>query len=295
LTGVSRLPFDPEEKGQGYVRPRAFLYRQGAAWRATWLRPDGVTCYRVTLFFRWRRERIAGCWKLHLEPRRVGVVVHEGDAGTPVARLPGEAVDTLIAFLAQHWPGVSADVLRTWLAQLRTTGPERGAWAIPGLEHLPSRGGRGNIALTEEQRMLLIETAETLKGHERRLFMARTVKALGRGGQRRAEAELGWNRVTVRKGMRELESGLYCLGAYAERGRKRAEERLPGLLRDIWAIKAARPGGRMSAGEVRRRLIVQKGYHDEELPCERTIRAKLNQLNRHGRRCGRPENGTVPR
>lgn len=35
---------------------------------------------------------------------------------------------------------------------------------------------------------------------------------------------------------------------------------------------------RLSAGEVRRQLIAQKGYTAEELPCERTIATKLNAL-----------------
>ena len=62
------------------------------------------------------------------------------------------------------------------------------------------------MELTPEVKSLLIETAKELKGSARWLFMARTVKALGKGGQRKAERELGWDRKTIRKGMRELES-----------------------------------------------------------------------------------------
>ncbi len=35
---------------------------------------------------------------------------------------------------------------------------------------------------------------------------------------------------------------------------------------------------RISAAEVRRRLIARKGYTDEELPTQQTINAKLNLL-----------------
>ena len=49
---------------------------------------------------------------------------------------------------------------------------------------------------------VLIDTALALKGSQKRLFLARTVKAMGRGGQRWAEEHLGWSRVTIRKGMR---------------------------------------------------------------------------------------------
>ena len=43
------------------------------------------------------------------------------------------------------------------------------------------------MELVEETKKLLIETAKDLKGRTRRLFMARTVLALGKGGQRLAE------------------------------------------------------------------------------------------------------------
>ncbi len=58
------------------------------------------------------------------------------------------------------------------------------------------------MELTDELKSLLIDTAKQLKGSARRLFLARTVKALGPGGASRAERDLGWNRKTIRKGMR---------------------------------------------------------------------------------------------
>jgi hypothetical protein len=48
------------------------------------------------------------------------------------------------------------------------------------------------MELTNSVKALLIETAKSLKGSARRVFMARTVKELGPGGQRRAASELGW-------------------------------------------------------------------------------------------------------
>src|SRR5712691_10855044 len=92
------------------------------------------------------------------------------------------------------------------------------------------------MELTDALKALFVETAQSLKGSARRLFMARTVKELGLGGQRRAERELGWSRVTIRKGLHELESGSRCLDAFAARGRKRAEDHLPSLLTAITAI-----------------------------------------------------------
>lgn len=145
------------------------------------------------------------------------------------------------------------------------------------------------MELTDSLKTMLIETARSLKGSARRLFMARTVNELGKGGQQRAARELGWGRMTIRKGLRELDSGLACLDAYALRGRKRAEDHLPNLLTDIKAIvdsqsqadpqfRTQRLYTRLTAIEVRRQLIAQKGYTAAELPTAETIGAKLNAL-----------------
>jgi hypothetical protein len=136
---------------------------------------------------------------------------------------------------------------------------------------------------------VLIDTAKTLKGSQRRVFMARTVDAMGRGGQIWAGAHLRWNRETIRKGMHELRSGMTCVDAFHCRRRKPAEEHLPRLLDDIRAIadghsqadprfQTDRLFTRISAAEVRRQLIASKGYTDEQLPTQQTINKKLNLL-----------------
>jgi hypothetical protein len=136
---------------------------------------------------------------------------------------------------------------------------------------------------------VLIDTAKALKGSQRRLFLAKTVAAMGRGGQVWAEAHLGWNRETIRKGMHELRTGMTCADAFHCRRRKPAEEPLPRLLDDIRAIadgqsqadpkcQTDRLFTRISAAEVRRQLIATKGYTDEQLPTQQTINKKLNLL-----------------
>jgi hypothetical protein len=145
------------------------------------------------------------------------------------------------------------------------------------------------MELTDELKATYLETAQALKGSDRRVFMARIVKMLGPGGQSRAARELGWCRDTVRKGMGELESGQRLVDNFGARGRKKAEEKLPNLLADIRVIvdgqsqtdpsfQSVRLFTRLSAAEVRRQLIQQKGYSDAELPTEETIRVKLNAL-----------------
>jgi Rhodopirellula transposase DDE domain len=145
------------------------------------------------------------------------------------------------------------------------------------------------MELVEEVKELLRATEKALKGSARRLFIARTVRALGEGGQRLAERELGWNRGTIRKGQHELEQGIVCIDAFSSRGRKRSEEHLPNLLTDLAAIvdgqsqadpqfRTHRLYTRLTATEVRRQLIAQKGYRDDELPTAETISTKLNEL-----------------
>jgi hypothetical protein len=135
---------------------------------------------------------------------------------------------------------------------------------------------------------VLVDTAKALKGSQRRLFMAKTVAAMGRGGQLWAEAHLGWNRETIRKGMHEFRSGMTCVDAFHCR-RKPVEEHLPRLLDDIRSIadgqsqadpkfQTNRLFTRISAVEVRRQLIATKGYTDAELPTPQTINKKLNLL-----------------
>ena len=100
---------------------------------------------------------------------------------------------------------------------------------------------------------------------------------------------MNWNRSLIRKGEQELASGLTCIDNTSARGRPKAEHYLPNLLEDIRALaqvkshadpqlRHARLYTRLTAQEVRRQLIAQKGYTHEQLPCAETLRLKLNQL-----------------
>src|SRR6516225_8501699 len=122
---------------------------------------------------------------------------------------------------------------------------------------MPSSPPEGILMeFTGQVKEYLQGTADSLRGSDRRLFMARTVR---------------------------------CLDAFCLRGRKRAEEHLPRLLTDIKAIVDAqcqtdpsfqtqRLYTRLTAATVRHQLIAQKGYTDEELPSAETIRCKIHQL-----------------
>lgn len=155
-----------------------------------------------------------------------------------------------------------------------------------GLKYLLSR------VPCESVKSLIKSAANKIKGSLRRKFMAETVVELGSGGQSLAEREFGWNRLTIRKGMHELRSGIKCIDAYCLRGRKKSEVRLPNLERDIHSIvepKTQADGTlhttrlyvKMTAKEVRNQLITQKDYKDEDIPKRRSINNILKRLNLH--------------
>ena len=132
------------------------------------------------------------------------------------------------------------------------------------------------MELTKERKDIFIETGQELKGYARRVFQAKVGKFLGKGGQRQAEEELGWNRGTIRKGRQELDGKFGYVDQFRQRGRKAVEHYLPNLRADLKAIadevsqtaptfQTTRLYLRLSAAAVRKQLIAQKGYSDQEL------------------------------
>ena len=127
------------------------------------------------------------------------------------------------------------------------------------------------LKVTAELRMVWKQTLAQLSGAARRMFMASVVKGLGRGGARQAQLQLGWDRTTLRKGLHELNSGIVCVDAVSQRGRKPLEASLSNLEADLRAMGEATSQTdptfrttqlyrRLTAGEARRRLVEEKGY-----------------------------------
>jgi Rhodopirellula transposase DDE domain len=136
---------------------------------------------------------------------------------------------------------------------------------------------------------LLRSGARRLTGYQRRLFQAEVTTQLCGGSARLAERRFGWARDTVEQGLHESHNGMRCLEDFAARGRRRSEDKDPQLAADIRAIvephtyadpelKSARRYTNLSAAEVRDALV-QKGYSQEALPSERTLRDILNRMN----------------
>jgi hypothetical protein len=169
----------------------------------------------------------------------------------------------LVAFLGEHWPKAAPDVLRILL--------EHSEWKLWRYEP------RWRIEITAKQRDFIIKAAKSLKGRERRMFMARVVRVLGKGGQRRAEQEFGWSRGTIRRGMHDLKSGF---SDHLTAGRKRAEDFLPDLLHDIRIILADNPRFLVPVSKIREELITRKGYRREDLPSDETIRKRRNLIDK---------------
>jgi hypothetical protein len=144
------------------------------------------------------------------------------------------------------------------------------------------------MEITVALRDLLIETAESLSGADRRRFMANTLSKL-QLGQREAASLFGWGRDTLRKAGHEMRTGLTCADAFCLRGRNPVEFHLPQFFADLRSLvqdhlqtdPTFQTTGlycRLSAPEVRKQLIEFKGYTDDQLPSVPTIAAKLNLL-----------------
>jgi hypothetical protein len=137
---------------------------------------------------------------------------------------------------------------------------------------------------------LIVVAAKALTGHKRRLFIAEVTLTLCDGNCRRSEERFGWGRATAQQGLRERATGVRCLENFAARRRPTWEERHPQLAADIRAIvepnthadpelKSARRYTNLSAKEVLQALVGEKGYAQDKLPAERTMRTILNRMN----------------
>ncbi|MDP6723471.1 MAG: hypothetical protein QGF59_32705 [Pirellulaceae bacterium] len=138
---------------------------------------------------------------------------------------------------------------------------------------------------------LLMVAALRMKGMQRRLFLAEVCGKLCDGNTRQAERRFGWGRSTIAKGIEEQKlapDGLATRKS-GNAGKKRSEEQNPQLAIDIRLIvdphthtdpelKTERRYTNLSAAEVRQALL-DRGYSEEEVPSERTMRDILNRMN----------------
>jgi hypothetical protein len=135
---------------------------------------------------------------------------------------------------------------------------------------------------------LISRLIELVPWPARRRAMGDVVLSILDGKHRVAEDVFGWNRDSVKLGMKEFQTGITCVNDLSSRHRPKMEEKYPNLLACIHEImdphSQAEPRLRttllytnMTAKAVYGALL-QKGWSAEMLPTVRTI---SNILNRH--------------
>jgi len=157
------------------------------------------------------------------------------------------------------------------------------------------------MQLTKEKFLNLLPSlrlaSENLKGSVRRMFLGQLALDLGRGGRLLVSRSLKISRQTLRKGIREIQSGEVQKDKFHERGRKPLTVTNPSLLSSIKKIvdgasqtdpqfKSTRLYTRLSPKEVRTQLIKQD-YKTEDLPCKATIGNAMKLLGYKRRKVGK--------
>jgi hypothetical protein len=143
--------------------------------------------------------------------------------------------------------------------------------------------------LTDEVIASFQDAARKLTGPKRRAFEAQVTLDYLDGNIWKAEKVFGWSHHTVALGLNELRSGITCQGNFSARGNRKTEEKFPELEVDIRDLVEPESQAdpkfqspflytRMTAKAVRKALIDQKGWTDEELPHVNTIGEILNRL-----------------
>jgi transposase len=128
-----------------------------------------------------------------------------------------------------------------------------------------------------------------LTGRKRRAYQAEVTVEFSGGSVRMAEKEMGWGRETVRKGIREAETGTECPDNFQGRGRKKTEDKFPNMEKDIRDIADPHSQSdpdfkndflyiKITAKAVRDAPVREKGYKESELPSENTIGNMLNRM-----------------
>ena len=144
-------------------------------------------------------------------------------------------------------------------------------------------------ASTPQHDELIRSAARRLKGHQRRLFQAEVALALCGGSARLAERRFGWGRASVQTGLHEARLGVRCVEDFPARAKRPCEVKDPQLAADIRSVvephtqadpelRSSRRYTNLSSREIREALVARKGYTDDRLPGERTMRDVLNRM-----------------
>jgi len=153
--------------------------------------------------------------------------------------------------------------------------------------------------LTEQIKGTFKDAARKLTGDKKRAFTAQVTLDYFDGSARKAERVMGWDRLSIQRGLDALASGVPYQDHYSDRGRKKCEEILPNLAQDIRSLVDGEAQTdpkfqntfqylRVSAQTVRDALIEKKGYTHEQLPSRQSIGRLLNRLGYRLRKLSNP-------
>ncbi len=143
--------------------------------------------------------------------------------------------------------------------------------------------------INERIKSVIKDACKRLTGAKRRAYQADITMEYFDGSAYKAEREMGWGRESVTKGLKEAHSGIRCVDNYQGRGRNRTEDNIPGIKEDIISLaehqtqadpsmKSSLTYTRITGKGLRKALIDEKGYKDEDLPSEDTMSNILNRM-----------------
>jgi len=149
--------------------------------------------------------------------------------------------------------------------------------------------------LSKQHIATIKDAAKKLTGAKRRAFQAQVAIDYLNSKPYLAEKTFGWDRKTVALGLNELRTGIVCVDNFKARGNKKTEAKNPQLEVDM--VSLAEPESqtdpkfqtafkytRITAKGMRKALIADKSWKNEDLPCEKTIGNILNRLGYRLRR-----------
>ena len=119
--------------------------------------------------------------------------------------------------------------------------------------------------------------------------MAKVTKDYFNGSPRNAETHMGWSRKAVQRGLEEMKRGKIIVNEVETRGRKKTEEKLPNIVKDIEDLIEGESQAdpkfqstfayvKLSGRTLREKLIEEKGYRQEELPSRQNLGDVLNRM-----------------
>jgi len=149
--------------------------------------------------------------------------------------------------------------------------------------------------MSNKEKELIQDACKRMTGFKKREYQATITLEYFNGSARKAERIMGWGRKSVDMGLGEMRTGLICINNFEGRGRKRTEKKIPGLEEDVReiaelhtqadpAVKSSLTYTRLTGESLKKALIKDKGYTDNQLPSINTLRTMLNRMNYNRKR-----------